>query len=68
MKVTWGDIGSSDKPGEYRVDDQIILVQKCDIAEWKRHPDAEFDVIDARFKDGGIGHLLDESASTGVDL
>ena len=58
MKVNWNDISKSEAPGEYNVHDQCVLVQKSDIGIWKEHPNAVFDVVDAKFKDGGIGHVL----------
>lgn len=67
MKVSWNDIGKSERPGEYMVESKCILVQKSDIAVWQDHPDVVFAVTPAIFRDGGIGNLLtdwDESAGT----
>ena len=69
MKIKWNDISKAETPGEYTVQEQCILVQKSDIGVWREHPDAVFDVVDAKFKDGGIGHVLndfaEESANAG---
>lgn len=46
MKIRWEDIGRVEKPGDYPFRGGILTVRLREIAIWKEHPDAIYNVVE----------------------
>ena len=58
MNVAWSDLENVQKPGDYSFRDGTITVTFTELAIWKNHPSAQFQLMRKRPTQGAPKYVL----------